>query len=515
MRLLSVIVSIAASFVSVAVWAENVPSFYFTEKPGPHGVGLKVVEQYDESRIYRHLTDERGHPYSGNRSRPLQALIWYPSEVRQGKAMTVGDYGELWATETHFGKPKKTSRAQEWLTAAKGALEHSMWAIRDARQVSAKFPVIIYAPGYSNPSWENADLCEYLASHGYVVLASPSMGARTREMTSDLEGVNAQARDISFLIAYVQGLPNADVSEIAVAGYSWGGLANLFAAARDNRIDALVALDGSMRYSANLVREAKIDPQEMSIPLLYFAQGELTLEDIDRYLSQNDGPNVLNTWKHGDLWTVRMHGLTHAQFSSMNQRNEKIWYDFAQLQKGDYGREYGIPAYGWIARYTLQFLNAYLKHDSQAMAYLMKKTSENGVPENFMSVRYRTATGPATSFGVFRSEVGQRGFAHAEAVYAAFRRQETNFELKEVDVNGWAEELIDHDLLAEAIALLELNVQIYPDSSNALANLGAAYEKSGLKSSAIESYRRTLEKVLEKNPIYAAAIRRKLERLEE
>ena len=27
---------------------------------------------------------------------------------------------------------------------------------------------------------ENADLCEYLASHGYVVIASPDMGASTR-----------------------------------------------------------------------------------------------------------------------------------------------------------------------------------------------------------------------------------------------------------------------------------------------------------------------------------------------
>jgi hypothetical protein len=42
-------------------------------------------------------------------------------------------------------------------------------------------------------SWE-----EY---RGYVVLASPSMGASTRDMTDDLAGIDTQALDISFLIS--------------------------------------------------------------------------------------------------------------------------------------------------------------------------------------------------------------------------------------------------------------------------------------------------------------------------
>jgi len=44
-------------------------------------------------------------------------------------------------------------------------------------------------------------------------------------MTDDLEGVEAQRGDISFLIGYAHTQPQADISHIAVAGYSWGGLA--------------------------------------------------------------------------------------------------------------------------------------------------------------------------------------------------------------------------------------------------------------------------------------------------
>ncbi len=66
--------------ISTAAPAQTVPLFHFTESPGPHPVGLKVVEQYDYSRTYRPTTDDLGKPYQGERARPLQTLIWYPAK---------------------------------------------------------------------------------------------------------------------------------------------------------------------------------------------------------------------------------------------------------------------------------------------------------------------------------------------------------------------------------------------------------------------------------------------------
>lgn len=95
------------------------------------------------------------------------------------------------------------------------------------------------------------------------------MGVSTRDMTDDLAGINAQARDISFLMSYAKSLPDADSSEVAVVSWSWGGISSLFAAARDPRIDALVSMDGSMRYYPGLVKTAgDIHPELMTIPLL-------------------------------------------------------------------------------------------------------------------------------------------------------------------------------------------------------------------------------------------------------
>ncbi|HLY42193.1 MAG TPA: tetratricopeptide repeat protein [Terracidiphilus sp.] len=477
--------------------AQNPELFRFTLPPGPHVVGLKVVEQYDRSRIYFPMTDDLGKPRGGERARPLQTLIWYPAEKSGGKPMTVGDYANLMMTETRFGKPDPGT-GDGWRAALKPAIGDPMWAVRDAPAASGRFPVFIYAPSFGAMSWENADLCEFLASHGYLVIASTALGAHGRDMTNDVAGINAQAADISFLVGFAQTLPDADVSEVAVGGFSWGGIANLFAAARDDRIGALVCLDGSLRYYPGLVKQAgDVHPEQMTIPLIFFTQGEFTLEDQVRYLNdaaKNQGPSVLNEWTHGDLFTVHMLGMMHQEFGSMLQRNEDVWKHSKGELKADYDREDGMSGYAWMARYTLAFLNAYLKHDATAMDWLKKTPAENGVPKHLLSVDFRQAEGLAPTLEAFRAEVGRKGFDHASEIYASLKKQDADFKIEEQAMEGWGDRLTSDRHLPEAIAILSLNVSLYPDSSDAYAYLGGAYAKAGQKQQAIDSYRKALEK---------------------
>jgi dipeptidyl aminopeptidase/acylaminoacyl peptidase len=214
-------------------------------------VGLKVIDQYDQSRAFAKNSPKS---FIGNDSRPLQTLIWYPSLKGADKPMTVGDYTQLADTEIHFDAPHPEQN--RWRSLLKTSSEIPLWAVRDAKPAKGHYPVLIYVPSDSSVSWENADLCEYLASHGYVILASPSMGTSTRDMTDDLDGINAQARDILFLVTYAKTLPDTDLSQVAAVSWSWGGASSLFAAARDSRIDALVSMDGSMCYYPGLVKSA-------------------------------------------------------------------------------------------------------------------------------------------------------------------------------------------------------------------------------------------------------------------
>ena len=69
------IASLAIALTLLSARAQDKPLFHFTEEPGPHSVGLKVVEQYDYARVYRSATDDLGKPYQGERARPLADRI--------------------------------------------------------------------------------------------------------------------------------------------------------------------------------------------------------------------------------------------------------------------------------------------------------------------------------------------------------------------------------------------------------------------------------------------------------
>lgn len=367
--------------------AQKSKGFSFSEPPGSLPVGLRVVPQYERPPV----VDLSMQP---KQARPIQTLVWYPAQKVEARSMTVAEYAKLLETETSFDHPSLTKDVADTLEGIRPALETHTRAFRDASTRAGHYPVVIYAPSSDAPPWENADLCEYLASHGYVVIASP--GASGGPRIADLTRANEQAGDISFLIDYASTLPDTDLSAVAVIGYSWGGLANLFAAARDKRIDALVGLDGSMRYESSVIRQAgDVHPSEMKIPLLYLAEGHFTMEEIASTYDPAKGihldPEALNQWTGGDCLIVYMLGLIHEEFSSLFQRDENVWKMYPDNHKADYTRADGIVGYGLIARYTLNFLDAYLKHDVSGAAFLKRTPAENGAPLHTVQVSFRQA----------------------------------------------------------------------------------------------------------------------------
>src|SRR6202012_2001879 len=109
------------------------------------------------------------------------------------------------------------------------------------------------------------------------------------------------------------------------------------------------------------------------------------LANDDAPAADKVGPNVLNAWIDGDLFTVHMLGMSHPEFSSMFQR-KKSAQSYKEDQVADYGRDDTNTSHAWVALYTLNFLNAYLKHDASAKAFLESSPAENGGPNNLRVV---------------------------------------------------------------------------------------------------------------------------------
>jgi dienelactone hydrolase len=466
--------------------------------PGPYTVGLHVIEQYDQARAYRGGTDiNTGKPTTGERARPIQTLVWYPAAQATSSAMTAGDYLRLGGISEAFAQtPLERTRAQDTyindnlsaLTPERAAAESSakMTAYRDADARPGRFPVIVYAPSFDAPSFENADLCEYLASFGYIVISSPSHGQSVGGMTTDLEGASAQMDDIEFLIGYAQTLPDADTGHIAAVGYSWGGLANVMAAAKDSRIDALVSLDGSVRSWPSIVEQSRfLTPDRITVPLLYVASAPKQIEDLPAGL--NTETSFLNKAKYADLYRVTLAPYIHADFGVMLSQRFAADSDY-----GDYDQAELSVANDWMETYVRHFLDGYLKSDAAGLAFLDLPTGQTGAPAHLLSVYQRKAQGVAPTRAAFAAELARQGFDRASVVYKAFQARDPGFTLTDLALTTWGYALLHGGETLSAVAIFRLDTELYPQSWNAWDSLGEAYAQNGDRGPAVEAYRKSL-----------------------
>jgi dienelactone hydrolase len=460
---------------------------------GQYGVGLRIVQQYDYTRSFSATVDPvTGGSVRGELARPMQTLVWYPANPPAHKVV-YADYVRARATEQQFdlspaAKSQFAAKREESLSGHLGAsvardvLQSPMLASFDAGAARGKFPVVVYAPGAGGAADENADLCEYLASHGYIVVASTSLGTHEKNIAYALEDAQTQARDIEFLIGYALSMPQVDGRRVAVIGWSWGGMANVFAASEDNRISAIVSFDGTREPAFTKL----IPPQKITAPWLYISRTPDTIPQINK--SEIDTTfSLLNEAKYADVYQLTMYPMRHVDFISRHLR-ESSASDFGDYSKAEVARTYDI-----VARYVLHFLDASLKHDQQALAFLHRTPAENGVPGHPMLAEVHQAQALPPSQASLAAELARSGFAHVAEAYQEARKRDTSFQLSQRDLKTWGYGLLDQGRTLDAIEVMKLWTTLFPADWDAADSLAEAYQTAGNKPLAIHYYRKSLE----------------------
>lgn len=470
-----------------------------TPDAGPHAVGLRIVQQYDYSRALEPTADAFGKAQPAAPGRPIQTLVWYPAQRSAAAPMTIADYRQASIADVNFSLPAATASQQRagWLAGRhKAVYAAQTLAVRDAAAAGGSYPVVIYAPSFNSFAQENLDLCEYLASHGYVVIASRSLGSRAATMTDDIEGLEAQAADIAFLAHYAQSLPQADISRMAAAGFSWGGMANVFASARSSRIKALVSLDGSIRYFPKLWNDATyVRPVRTSVPMLYLGARDRTAEEMER--DDKTGPNYLNAMKYSDVYISTMYPMAHEHFNSWGLRfaNDRSF--------GDYQRSDVLQAYRSGVLYVHQFLDAYLKNDAKALAFMKQSPLKNGIAPQVMSMSFRPAAFTVAGESDFLRAFAAKGFKDAQALYTSMRASSPDFKLNALNLNNLGYQLLNGKNPRGAVELFKLATHIEPRFANAFDSEGEAYEALGDTAAAIAAYEKAV--AVDKGQTNAAA----------
>jgi len=461
---------------------------------GSYRAGFHHYETTDNTRTYKRIFDWNNQTIS----RPISVSVWYPSTGSQPliEPMTIVNYLEILKAEEEW-EHLPNEQILNWFSYQNTAenrvhLNKPAKAVLDAQPAPGRFPIIIYAPGQEGSSIENFALCEYLASHGYLVISSSSRGADARSFRGTPEkNMEAQARDIEFLIKEAMTLENGDSHNIATMGHSFGGLSNILAQMRNSNIKAVVSLDGSIRYNyATLQRSPFAAVEKVTVPFIHMAQKDipervLLEEGIDPALNHQFA--FYDELKYSDAYSLKFHDLTHSYFTTLG-----VLFQTRDLRQDKSDREI-MRSYKVMTAYTLHFLDAYLRNKNESQIFLRAQPVVNGIHDNLVSVKYKNKAEISFSFQDFNELAARQQYQNLTGLYRSLVEEKPQLTLPEGQLNNLGLQLLyKPETSVHGINILTLATQLYPESANLFDSLAEAYLYVGEESKAARSFTQSL-----------------------
>jgi len=302
----------------------------------------------------------RADPYLSNGAhRELMVRFWYPTSL--GTLCNAADYTS----------PRVWSYFSQLLGVALPQVSTN--SCLDAPVADGPHPVVVFSPGFTGTFTDYTFLLEDLASRGYVVAAvdhtydatavefpdgrleksvfGSHLSSYTRSDAQALSfATSVRLADMKFVLDQLQrlaterGSPLAgklDLSRIALAGHSLGGLTTVLGLQNDSRFKTGVVLDGLMPDYVSA---------PIKTPLLMLAAGR------ERW---NEDDCRLWTALRGSRMAVNLRGAEHITPS------DAVWLLRGIVQTGTASPEQAVAA---MRDYVAAFLDANLASGSAVPA---------------------------------------------------------------------------------------------------------------------------------------------------
>ena len=454
-------------------------------KPGPYAVGFRVIQTYDYTRNYIPKVDFAGERATGETARPMQICIWYPAQAAgSAKRMTIEDYVALSGNELGVDAGSAERRAHIEKEFRLGPIapffpngvSDADWAriraiptaaVRDAKPAAGKFPVAVHA---MLGRMAQSVLLEFLASHGYVIAAVPSVGRSAAFWNRgewSLTSVEAMMGDLAFVLGEALRQPFADGSRVAFIGGATTPA--LLYQMRSMRADAIAGIEGDV-----IEGHPAWDPARVRVPLL-----EISSKDAP------PSPTLLEGLKYAPRYLYRFPNQSHADSYPFRR--------FAQPERAAEQR-----TYSWSCLLVLQFLNATLKADASA-AQKLRATEQLGIDAGEVVARFIEASAPVATEDEFLTLIRRNQMDEAARVLSEVKQRDPNHRIATLDSMRTVCVFLrrDHGLPA-AIAGYKMMLEVFPASGGAHSEIANLYAAAGDRPMALEHYQRSLD-LLEKD----------------
>ena len=344
------------------------PSQALAGTAGPYPVGVTTTLLVDHSRTDA-LTKE---------PRSLVTEIWYPAS---------DDSRSLPSTRFSQFMPGGVSpmlgamlKSVYKLTVEQIDANFTNVAVRDARVRDGKFPVIFFSHGNQGFRFQNTFWCDFLASHGYVVVSADHTGNAAIAIINGKailfngnerqHSAEDRPKDLSFLLTQMtvwnaggdsRFSKKLDLTKPVATGMSFGSFTAIKAADLDPRFQAVIA----MAY-------APAEGHTNTVPSLFMiGEEDVTIgakgnEAIRANFNAHKGPAYLLTLKRGG----------HYSFTDMFKLNPNFGDGVGTGKQRETGKPYTFTpteaAWQMINSYSLAFLNLYVRGNSDTSPILAR-----------------------------------------------------------------------------------------------------------------------------------------------
>jgi predicted dienelactone hydrolase len=357
---------------------------------GPFPVGVTTTVFVDKSRTDNYTKQPR----------TLVTEIWYPATDDAAK-MPKNKYSDF---ITGGITPELEAMLKAAYRMGTADVDRLYWnyAVRDAKVRPGRYPLVVFSHGNGGSRHQNTFWCDYLASHGYIVVSADHTGnARVtiidgKPILYQLAERNNSAKDrpldVSFLldrmIAWDKGADKRfagriDTTRVASTGMSFGSMTSVWVADRDPRFKAVIAMSGGRGEHTNLTIPSlrMLGTEDTTI-------GEAGNAAIRSQHARHTGPSYLLELKNGG----------HFSFTDMFKINKSYGDGVGQGKRRATGEPFEFTSmeetYKIINSYSVAFLGYYLKGQKEYLGFL----AENHWP-NVLIWEARNAAAAAAAAG--------------------------------------------------------------------------------------------------------------------